>query len=502
MKKKYLKNNRPEKVIFVSGKFNIVHPGHLRLLNFAKTCGDKLIVGLLSDESDGVVVGIEDRKAAVESLEAVNEVVVTPPGGLSDLLNLLKPDVVVKGREYARQFNLEKEIVKSYGGVLLFSGGDVTFSSRDLIKKEILKQNVFELESESKFLNSRNSSHEKLTMLMQKFENKKGLIIGDVILDEYVYCDAIGMSQEDPTIVVSPSEKKTFLGGAGIVAAHIVGLGATADLITICGQDATAEIIEQNLSEYQVGSYCVRDDSRPSILKQRFKAEAKTLLRVSHLRSHDISDELVNEILHIFVKKLPDIDFLVFSDFNYGALPQVLVEKLIELCKHRNIPYFVDSQSSSQVGDVSRFKGAEIIFATEREARIAMNDQKSGLQVVANNLICRAEGSKLFLKLGSEGVIILSDIVKFETELIQAFNSNPKDVAGAGDAMLATAVLANCSGASIWEAGYLASIAAAIQVSRAGNIPLQREELLSCFRVTNFESNNYQRSNSRTTCAD
>ena len=93
-----MKNNRPEKVIFVSGKFNIVHLGHLRLLNFAKTCGDKLIVGLLSDESDGVVVGIEDRKAAVESLEAVNEVVVTPPGGLSDLLNLLKPDVVVKGR--------------------------------------------------------------------------------------------------------------------------------------------------------------------------------------------------------------------------------------------------------------------------------------------------------------------------------------------------------------------------------------------------------------------
>ena len=149
-----MKNNRPEKVIFVSGKFNIVHPGHLRLLNFAKTCGDKLIVGLLSDESDGVVVGIEDRKAAVGSLEAVNEVVVMPPGGLADLLNLLKPDVVVKGREYARQFNLEKEIVKSYGGVLLFSGGDVTFSSRDLIKKEILKQNVFELESESKFLNS------------------------------------------------------------------------------------------------------------------------------------------------------------------------------------------------------------------------------------------------------------------------------------------------------------------------------------------------------------
>ena len=494
-----MKNKQKEKLVFVSGKFNIVHPGHLRLLNFAKTCGDRLIVGLLADESDGVVVGVEDRMNAVISLEAVNEVVVTKSESLGELLQELKPDFVVKGREYARQFNIEKDVVKTYGGKLLFSGGDVTFSSRDLIKKEILKQNIFELEEGSSFLKTRKSSHEKLADLMQKFSAKKGLVIGDVILDEYIYCDAIGMSQEDPTIVVTPSEKKTFLGGAGIVAAHIVGLGAHADLISICGRDKTADIIEHNLLDYGVGAYCVSDESRPSILKQRFKVEGKTLLRVSNLRSHDISDELVNEILHIFVKKLPDIDFLVFSDFNYGALPQFLVEKLVALCRHRGVPYFVDSQSSSQVGDVSRFKGSEITFATEREARIAVNDQKSGLQVVANNLISKAQSNNLFLKLGSEGVLILSDSVKFETELIQAFNSNPKDVAGAGDAMLATAVLANCCGASVWEAGYLASIAAAIQVSRAGNIPLQRSELLACFRRNEYDKRNVQRSNSRTT---
>ena len=489
MKKIHLHKSGKEKIVFVSGKFNIVHPGHLRLLNFAKNCGDKLVVGLLADESDGVVVGFDDRKTAVESLEAVNEVIVTTSEGLVDLLESLKPDVVVKGREYARQFNIEKETVKSYGGRLLFSGGDVTFSSRDLIKREILKQNLFELERESEFLTARNSSHGKLASVMQKFSNKKGLVIGDVILDEYIYCDPIGMSQEDPTIVVSPTEKKTFLGGAGIVAAHIVGLGAQADLITICGRDDAAEIIKRNLSKYGVGANCVIDDSRPSILTQRFKAEAKTLLRVSDLRSHDISDELINEILHIFVKKLPDLDFLVFSDFNYGALPQILVDKLIELCRHRQVPYFVDSQSSSQVGDVSRFKGAEIIFATEREARIAVNDQKSGLQVVANDLICSAKGNNLFLKLGSEGVLILSDNRKFETELIQAFNSNPKDVAGAGDAMLATAVLAICSGSSVWEAGYLSSIASAIQVSRAGNIPIQQGEIIACFGKRVLDSN-------------
>ena len=174
MKKIHLHKSGKEKIVFVSGKFNIVHPGHLRLLNFAKNCGDKLVVGLLADESDGVVVGFDDRKTAVESLEAVNEVIVTTSEGLVDLLESLKPDVVVKGREYARQFNIEKETVKSYGGRLLFSGGDVTFSSRDLIKREILKQNLFELERKANSSLHGIVAMKSLQVLCRSFLIKKG----------------------------------------------------------------------------------------------------------------------------------------------------------------------------------------------------------------------------------------------------------------------------------------------------------------------------------------
>ena len=95
------------------------------------------------------------------------------------------------------------------------------------------------------------------------------------------------------------------------------------------------------------------------------------------MRSHEISEDLISEILHLFVRLIEEADCVVFSDFNYGVLPQILVDKLIDLCQRRSTPFFADSQSSSQIGDISRYTGAEIVFATEREARLALNDQKS-----------------------------------------------------------------------------------------------------------------------------
>ena len=150
------------------------------------------------------------------------------------------------------------------------------------------------------------------------------LVIGDIILDEYVYCDPLGMSQEDPTIVVTPVDKKFFLGGAGIVAAHLVGLGAKASIMSVTGNDQIASKVKDALDEYNVNWHLVKDDNRPTILKQRFRAGNKTLLRVSHLRSHDIPGELISEMLHNFVRIIDNIDVVIFSDFNYGCLPNLL----------------------------------------------------------------------------------------------------------------------------------------------------------------------------------
>ena len=447
------------------------------MLHFAKSRGEYLIVAVFENDSE-TFVDLSDRLAAVEALDMVNEVVPILEQELDGLIKKIQPLFVVKGREHETKENPEKEIVSSYGGRLIFGSGETQFSSRDLLARDLLEPPNVNFRDARNFLIKHKISHEKLISTVESFTKPKALVIGELIIDEYTYCDPLGMSQEDPTIVVTPVDTKVFLGGAGIVAAHLNALGADSTIISVVGDDEQSGVVTSALENYGVKPLLITDDSRPTILKKRYRASNKTLLRVSHLRSHDIGDQQFNEILHQFVRAINDIDLVIFSDFNYGVLPKPLVDKLVKICQERKIPYFADSQASSQTGDVSRFKGATLISATEREARLAMNDFKSGLQSIANLLVQKSSAENLVVKLGAEGLIGLCTRPRAATDTLTALNPNPLDVAGAGDAFLATASLAIFAGADIWEACYLGSTMAAIQVSRMGNVPIKREILL------------------------
>ncbi len=138
-----------------------------------------------------------------------------------------------------------------------------------------------------------------------------------------------------------------------------------------------------------------------------------------------------------------------------------------------------DSQSSSQVGDVSRFQGMQLITPTEREARLATRNADDGLVVLAEQLRRRSQAENVLLKLGEEGVLIHAGTDKsWLTDRIPAMNAAPRDVAGAGDCLLMASALCLACGGNIWEASVMGSLAAAVQVGRIGNTPIQREELL------------------------
>ena len=141
-----------------------------------------------------------------------------------------------------------------------------------------------------------------------------------------------------------------------------------------------------------------------------------------------------------------------------------------------------DSQSSSQVGDITRFKAMDLITPTEREARLSIKNREDGLVVLAEKLRIHSEAKNVFLKMGDEGLLIHASLEVHQSEWItdrvDALNSSPKDVAGAGDSLLIAGAMAMALGASIWEAALLGSLAAAVQVSRVGNTPLQAYELL------------------------
>ena len=140
-----------------------------------------------------------------------------------------------------------------------------------------------------------------------------------------------------------------------------------------------------------------------------------------------------------------------------------------------------DSQSSSQMGDISRFHGMNLLTPTEREARISTRNREDGLIVLAEQLRQQSSAHNILLKLGEEGLIIHTSNNKASgwlTDRVNALNTSAKDVAGAGDSLLITSAMTLASGGSIWEAACLGSLAAAIQVGKVGNMPLHMDELL------------------------
>lgn len=465
------------KKVFVSGDFNILHPGHLRLLKFAKESGDFLTVGVNSDIISKKGISQNIRLESIQATSYVDESFILDIPAV-EYIAKYKPDIVVKGNEFENRENPELEIISSYGGKLLFSSGEIGFSSLDLLKQEFLASN-YTVKNNFTYLKRHNFSLNDLKNIIEKFSNLNVLVIGDTIVDEYITCEPLGMSQEDPTIVVTPLATNKFIGGAAIVASHAATLGAKVKFISVVGQDDNKVYVEDGLKKLGIDVFLYEDSTRPTTLKQRFRAKDKTLLRVNHLKQHGISKDIQKNILTQIKEHIQDIDLIVFSDFSYGVLPNALIENITQLGLKYNIPMSADSQSSSQVGDISKFKNMTLVTPTEREIRLSLTDFKSGLVVLSDKLAQKTDAKYIFTTLGAEGIMLYNSEDKILlTDNINALGTIVKDVSGAGDSLLMCSSMALCVGGDIWQSAYLGSVASAIQISRVGNIPITKEELL------------------------
>jgi rfaE bifunctional protein kinase chain/domain len=470
--------------VFVSGNFFALHPGHVRLLKFAAECGDFLVVGVSALQPSKDVPPPHERAEALRELGLVNRVIILE-NGVEAYLRELRPDVVVKGKEYEDRHNPEAAILRDYGGRIVFSSGESTYSAADLLAQDNKAASRLQLNIPADYLRRHNLTTEKLAQSVANFKKLSVAVIGDLIVDEYIMCEALGMSREDPTLVVSPQSTDRFIGGAGIVAAHAAALGATVRFFSVIGDDAVGQDAAKRLADYKVEATLAVDDSRPTTLKQRYRAQEKTMLRVSHLRQHEISLELQDRMASAFEEICKSTQLVIFSDFNYGCLPQRLVDRMTATAQKNGVLIAADSQSSSQIGDISRFRNSALMTPTEHEARLALRDQTSGLAALGFNLLAKTASDRAFITLGAAGVLVITADAaqpEHQTDRLPALNPHPRDVSGAGDSMLTAGAMALATGASTWEAALIGSIAAAIQTARVGNRPISSDEFLTFLR--------------------
>jgi len=459
----------------VPGKFEVIHSGHIRLFKTGKDLGKKIIVALDIDK-----LSSEEISWRLELLKGINQVdeIETFNSDISNLLLKIKPNIVLKGKEFESLNNPESKYLDSFGGRLLFSSGSAYLSTNALATNQQmhLKESIFENSQE--FLNRNQINKVRVKELLDAIKNVSTCVIGDLIIDEIISCHPIGMSQEDPAIVMTPINSKRFIGGAGIVAAHSEALGSKTTFISVLGDDSTALWAESNLNSLVSNLVIIRDTNRATNLKQRFRSGSQLLFRLNHFSDSAISKKVENSILDYFKKNVKSFNLLILSDFSFGVISKNLAKSLITVAKENNIFVAADSQTSSRIGNLMKFCGTDLITPTEVEARLEVRDENCGLVVLAETIRKKLSAQNILLKLGVDGVLLhglnksgLSE----RTDQVPALNRSPIDLSGAGDSMLAASALALSNGEDIYFAAYIGSVMAAIQVSQLSNTPISRE---------------------------
>ena len=466
------------------GHFNLNHPGHIRYLQHAKTLADKLVVAIISDkeldeDSFGHHFSEEERAESVINLQIVDYVVILNETTLDDLIDAIKPKALVLGKEFEQKQPKKISLAISTAnkeGSVKFHAGEVHYFNSNL-----LYRNVSDIESSNRNkLNSickdYNINVNNLEDRLNNFSNSKLVVIGDTIVDNYVACDALGMSAEAPVLVVKELENREFIGGAAIVASHVAALGAKCHYISVVGEDDQSNMVSKSLIDQGVSADLIVDTSRPTTYKTRYMVENQKLFRVSRIKDHKISEEIEQKIISKITALAPDINGILVSDFVYGVITQNILDTISNLSKQFDIKLYGDLQCSSQVGKVSKFDGFDLITPTEKESRIALDDDESGIEWVATTLLKSTNSKNMLMKLGSDGFIAYSSNLSYRQDF-PALSVNPVDVTGAGDSLFAAMSVSLSSGASLIEASIIGTFMASLVVKEVGNIPITNDRL-------------------------
>ena len=473
-----------DNIVLCYGHFDLIHPGHLRYLQYAKTLANNLVVALMSDKElngENQKSYLEDERAeSVANLQIVDHVIVLNNELTLDcLIDIVKPKVLVLGKEFeqnqSEQINLAVNAVKNHGKIVFHAGETHYFNANLLFK------NVADIEVNSKNQLNKICKNYKITLRdiqkkLSNFSNSELVVIGDTIVDNYVACDAIGMSAEAPVLVVKELENREFIGGAAIVASHVAALGAKCHYISVVGKDDQSNMVSKSLIGQNIGIDLIVDESRPTTYKTRYMVENQKLFRVSRIKDHKISAEIEQKIIDKLTVLAPNIDGILVSDFIYGVITQNILDVIIELSKQFNIKLYGDLQCSSQAGKVSKFSDFDLITPTEKESRIALDDNESGVEWVATTLLKNTNSKNMLLKLGSDGFIAYSKNL-IDRQDFPALSVNPVDVTGAGDSLFAVMSVSLSSGANLIEASVIGTCMASLAVKEIGNTPITNDRL-------------------------
>lgn len=469
---------RARSVIMCHGMFDIVHPGHLRHLVYAKEKADVLIASVTADEhvlkaDHRPYVPQELRASNLAALEVVDHVVIDHHPTPIENIRYLQPDYFAKGYEYFANGippRTQEEItaLESYGGEMVFTPGDIVYSSSRIIETHPPKLSTEKLLA---LMESEGIDFADLRKALHSLAQVRVHVMGDTIVDTYSYCSLLGAAAKAPTFSVKLEGSERFTGGAGIVARHVKAAGADVSFATVLGEDPLKGFVLRELAESGVRCLPVVDRTRPTTQKERFVADGHKMLQVDRVDNRPISGRIVGLLCDSL--RLSGADVVIMSDFRHGIFNRQMIGEFMQHIPPAALKV-ADSQVSNRWGNILDFTDFDLLTPNEREARFALADQDSVVRPLASELFRQARCRNLILKLGDRGIIGYRSPGPMPREFftIDSFVGTLVDPIGAGDALVAYASVALAITGNIVIASILGSLSAAVTCERQGNVPV------------------------------
>jgi rfaE bifunctional protein kinase chain/domain len=302
------------------------------------------------------------------------------------------------------------------------------------------------------------------------------LVIGDLMIDHYIWGGASRLSPEAPVPIVNVKTESSTLGGAGNVVQNLVALGANVTVAGVIGDDAAGrQLIEILESEGVKTNVIIKDNTRPTTIKTRVLVGSHQLVRVDREVTDAVSQQIADELVNKLSENIESADIVILSDYNKGLFAPALTQRLIEIANEHKKKVVIDPKGLNY----EKYKGAYIIKPNRKELAEAAKAEKisniTDLQNAAKTIFLQTGTEYLIVTLSEEGMAIVTEQ---SSKLIAVKATEVFDVTGAGDTVIATIAYFIALGLPVEEACELANHAAAIVIRHVGSAVTTLDEII------------------------
>ncbi|MEW6544251.1 MAG: PfkB family carbohydrate kinase [Nitrospirota bacterium] len=464
-------------IVHCHGVFDLLHPGHIRHFEAAKKEGDVLVVTVTRDEYVNKGPGRPAfnqrlRAESVAALHAIDYVAINRWPTAVETIELLKPQVYVKGGEYADPerdltggINQEEAAVKASGGRIHFTN-EITFSSTELLNSHF---DVYPDEAQAflKEFRHRYSAEDAIRKL-DSLRKLKVLLIGETIIDEYHYCQAMGKSPKELLVTTRYLREEVFAGGILACANHLAGFCEEVHLVTCLGsRESREEFVRSHLKPNVVPQFFHRDDAS-TIVKRRYVDQAflSKMFEVCFLDDGALPSRIEDEICDYLKSVLGNYDLVLVADYGHGLMGSEIISVL---CSGARFLAVNTQTNSANTGFnlITKYPRADFICIDEPEMRLACHDRTGDLRGLIAGVASKLDSRRIVVTRGHHGSMAYA--VEEGFYQIPVFSSKVVDRVGAGDAYLSVAAPCVAAGLPMDLVAFIGNAVGALAVRIVGN---------------------------------